>query len=91
MSVNDFVVRAAALALRDVPEANAYWDAAAGAAVRQPGVDVCVAVATEGGLITPIVKGADAKSLVQVCVEWGWGLLLDEAAGVLCVRHSRPA
>jgi len=68
VSVNDFVMRAAALALRDTPEANAFWDSAAGAAVQQPGVDVCVAVATEGGLITPIVKAADTKSLVQVRV-----------------------
>jgi pyruvate dehydrogenase E2 component (dihydrolipoamide acetyltransferase) len=69
LSVNDFVVRAAALALRDVPEANAFWDAGAGAAVVQPGVDVCVAVATDGGLITPIVKGADGKGLAQISAE----------------------
>lgn len=69
VSVNDFVVRAAALALRDVPDANAFWDNAAGAAVSQPGVDVCVAVATEGGLITPIVKAADGKGLMQISAE----------------------
>jgi pyruvate dehydrogenase E2 component (dihydrolipoamide acetyltransferase) len=69
LSVNDFVVRAAALALRDVPEANAFWDGVAGAAVAQPGVDVCVAVATDGGLITPIVKGADGKGLAQISAE----------------------
>ncbi|KAF6263088.1 2-oxoacid dehydrogenases acyltransferase-domain-containing protein [Scenedesmus sp. NREL 46B-D3] len=69
LSVNDFVVRAAALALRDVPAANASWDGAGGAAVQQPSVDVCVAVATEGGLITPIVKGADGKALSQISAE----------------------
>jgi pyruvate dehydrogenase E2 component (dihydrolipoamide acetyltransferase) len=69
VSVNDFVVRAVALALRDVPEANAFWDSKAGAAVQQPGVDVCVAVATDGGLITPIVKGADGKGLAQISAE----------------------
>jgi pyruvate/2-oxoglutarate dehydrogenase complex dihydrolipoamide acyltransferase (E2) component len=69
VSVNDFVVRAAALALRDVPEANAFWDGAAGASVQQPSVDVCVAVATEGGLITPIVKAADGKGLSQISAE----------------------
>jgi hypothetical protein len=66
VSVNDFVMRAAALALRDTPQANAFWDAAAGVSVQQPSVDVCVAVATDGGLITPIVKAADTKSLTQV-------------------------
>jgi hypothetical protein len=66
VSVNDFVMRAAALALKDTPQANAFWDAAAGASVQQPSVDVCVAVATDGGLITPIVKAADTKSLTQV-------------------------
>jgi hypothetical protein len=66
VSVNDCVVRAVALALRDVPAANASWDAAAGVAVPQPSVDVAIAVATEGGLITPIVKDAASKSLAQV-------------------------
>lgn len=69
VSVNDCIVRAVALALADVPAANALWDAAAECAVPAPGVDVCVAVATEGGLLTPIVKGADAKSLQQVSAE----------------------
>jgi pyruvate dehydrogenase E2 component (dihydrolipoamide acetyltransferase) len=62
-------MRAVALALRDVPEANAYWDAAAGASVRIPAVDVAVAVATEGGLLTPIVRSADAKSLQAIAAE----------------------
>eukprot|EP00775_Hariotina_reticulata_P004905 gene4905-5149_t len=69
VSVNDFVMRAAALALRDVPAANAFWDEGQGAAVQQPSVDVCVAVATDGGLITPIVKAADTKSLLQISQE----------------------
>jgi pyruvate dehydrogenase E2 component (dihydrolipoamide acetyltransferase) len=69
VSLNDFVMRAAALALRDVPTANAFWDEARGAAVQQPSVDVCVAVATDGGLITPIVKAADTKSLLQISQE----------------------
>lgn len=66
VSVNDFVMRAAALALRDTPAANAFWDKAGERSVQQPSVDVCVAVATDGGLITPIVKAADTKSLTQV-------------------------
>ncbi|KAI8466808.1 MAG: Lipoate acetyltransferase [Monoraphidium minutum] len=69
VSVNDCVVRAVALALRDVPEANAAWDGAAGAAVAQPSVDVAIAVATEGGLITPIVRDAANKSLAQISAE----------------------
>ncbi|GBF89491.1 dihydrolipoyllysine-residue acetyltransferase component 1 of pyruvate dehydrogenase, mitochondrial [Raphidocelis subcapitata] len=69
VSVNDCVVRAAALALRDVPGANAAWDTAAGAAVAQPSVDVAIAVATEGGLITPIVRDAANKSLAQISAE----------------------
>ncbi len=47
----------AALALRDVPEVNAKWDAKTGAAVLSAGVDISVAVATPNGLITPIVTG----------------------------------
>lgn len=69
VSVNDFVLRAAALALRDTPAANAFWDKGSEAAVQQPSVDVCVAVATDGGLITPIVKAADTKSLMQISAE----------------------
>jgi pyruvate dehydrogenase E2 component (dihydrolipoamide acetyltransferase) len=70
ISLNDCVVRAAALALRAAPQANARWDEA-NECVRYHGdtVDVAVAVATEGGLITPIVRGADGKSLRQVAAE----------------------
>ena len=68
VSVNDFVIRAAALGLKKVPEANASWgddgiryfDAA----------DISVAVATEGGgLITPIVRAADRKGLAAISAE----------------------
>jgi pyruvate dehydrogenase complex dihydrolipoamide acetyltransferase long form len=60
-SVNDFVIAAAARALLDVPELNATWDG--DEAVRSPSIDVCVAVATDGGLITPIVTAAPSRSL----------------------------
>jgi pyruvate dehydrogenase E2 component (dihydrolipoamide acetyltransferase) len=61
VSVNDLVIVAAALALRDVPEANSFWD---GSMIQQnPTVDISVAVATDGGLITPIVKDADRIGL----------------------------
>ncbi|KAL6783610.1 DLA3 [Auxenochlorella protothecoides x Auxenochlorella symbiontica] len=69
LSVNDFVVKAAAGALAAVPAANAHWDAGGARAVRDPGVDIAIAVATEAGLITPIVRGADAKSLPDVAEE----------------------
>ena len=66
VSVNDIVLKAIAAALADVPQANAFWDTKAQEARVFPAVDVCVAVATERGLITPIVKGADKKSLQQI-------------------------
>ena len=74
VSLNDFIVRAVALALAEVPAANASWDAGAAAPRHGQGVDVAIAVATDKGLITPIVKGADKKSLTQVrptTAAWG--------------------
>ena len=64
LSVNDFIIRAAALALRKVPEANASWTDAA--IRRYDEIDVSVAVATDGGLITPIIKNADRKGLAEI-------------------------
>jgi pyruvate dehydrogenase E2 component (dihydrolipoamide acetyltransferase) len=69
VSVNDCVIKAAALALAQVPGANAKWDASAEATAPSDGVDVSVAVATEGGLITPIVKNADQKALRDIAAE----------------------
>jgi len=66
VSVNDMVIKAAAKALRDVPEANCFYDSRTDSVQRSAGVDVSVAVATEGGLITPIVKGADALGLTAI-------------------------
>jgi pyruvate dehydrogenase E2 component (dihydrolipoamide acetyltransferase) len=67
LSVNDFVIKAVAVALRQVPAANAsysddgilMWD----------DVDVSVAVAIPGGLITPIIRKADSKGLAQISNE----------------------
>jgi pyruvate dehydrogenase E2 component (dihydrolipoamide acetyltransferase) len=64
LSVNDFIIKAVAVALRQVPNANAsfsddgmlLWD----------NVDISVAVAIPGGLITPIIKDADKKGLVDI-------------------------
>jgi len=67
VSVNDFVIRAAALALRKVPDANVSW--AEDAILAYKDVDISVAVATPNGLITPIVKQADTKSLRQIAAE----------------------
>jgi len=67
LSVNDFVIRASALALRKVPEANASWSD--DGILLWDAVDVAVAVAIEGGLITPIVKRADAKGLAAISNE----------------------
>ncbi len=61
LSVNDLVIKAAAKALRIVPEANAMWTE--DAILRFDDVDVAVAVATDGGLITPVLRRADEKSL----------------------------
>jgi len=67
ISVNDFVIRAAALALRQVPSANASWSDEA--ILLWDTVDIAVAVALEDGLITPIVKNADRKGLATIANE----------------------
>ncbi|MBC6404256.1 MAG: pyruvate dehydrogenase complex dihydrolipoamide acetyltransferase [Rhodospirillales bacterium] len=67
ISVNDFVIRAVALALGEVPAANAAYDPAG--LVFFERADVSVAVATPAGLITPIVKDAGAKGLATIAAE----------------------
>src|SRR6516164_2103664 len=67
ISVNDFVIRAAALALRQVPAANASWSDEA--ILLWDRVDIAVAVALDDGLITPIVKSADRKGLAAIANE----------------------
>ena len=67
LSVNDFVIRAVALALKKVPAANASWSDAG--VLRYEHADVSVAVATPGGLITPIVKAAEGKGLSVISNE----------------------
>jgi len=64
VSVNDFVVKAVAGALTEVPGANAIWG---GDHIRRfDGVDVAIAVAVEGGLLTPVVRGVQSLSIVQL-------------------------
>jgi len=67
LSVNDFVIKAVAAAMKDVPESNASWYD--DAIVLYDNVDISIAVAIEGGLITPIVKNADQKTLPQISNE----------------------
>ncbi len=67
ISVNDFVIKAVALALNENPEANSSWTEEE--ILQYNNVDVSVAVAIEGGLITPIIKNADQKSLSEISEE----------------------
>jgi pyruvate dehydrogenase E2 component (dihydrolipoamide acetyltransferase) len=61
LSVNDFIIKACAMALQDVPDANAVW--AGDRIFRLMPSDVAVAVAIEGGLFTPVLKDAEKKTL----------------------------
>jgi pyruvate dehydrogenase E2 component (dihydrolipoamide acetyltransferase) len=80
LSLNDFVVKAAALAMRKVPEANASWH---GDFIRRyHSADAGVAVQTEGGLLVPVVRGADAKGLAQIAAE------VKELAGKVRLRSQ---
>jgi pyruvate dehydrogenase E2 component (dihydrolipoamide acetyltransferase) len=67
LSVNDFIIKAAAMALKKMPAVNASWSDAA--MLRYRSVDISVAVSTPSGLITPIVRGADAKGIAQISNE----------------------
>ena len=66
-SVNDFIIKACALALQKVPTANAVW--AGDRILQMKASDISVAVAIEGGLFTPVLLDADTKSLSQVAVQ----------------------
>ena len=73
ISVNDWVVKAVALALMDVPDANVIWS---DDAMRKfDSADIAIAVATEGGLFTPVIRGVDRLSLIEVNT-----LIVDAAA-----------
>ncbi|KAK4707943.1 hypothetical protein R3W88_028868 [Solanum pinnatisectum] len=69
VSVNDIVIKVVAATLRNVPEANAYWDDGKGEVVLCDSVDISVAVATEKGLMTPIIRNADQKSISSISAE----------------------
>ena len=67
ISVNDFVVSAVALVIKKVPMINVSWT---DKVLRQfKNIDISIAVATEGGLITPIIRNADQKGLAEIALE----------------------
>jgi pyruvate dehydrogenase E2 component (dihydrolipoamide acetyltransferase) len=67
LSLNDFVLKALALALQRVPAANAVW--AEDRILRFKSSDVGVAIAIDGGLVTPVVRHADKKTLLEISAE----------------------
>ncbi|KAL9236553.1 hypothetical protein vseg_011207 [Gypsophila vaccaria] len=69
VSVNDIVIKAVAVALRTVPGANGYWDANTRDVLLNDSVDISIAVATEKGLMTPIIRFADQKTISTISSE----------------------
>jgi pyruvate dehydrogenase E2 component (dihydrolipoamide acetyltransferase) len=67
ISVNDFVIMAVAAAFQDVPDANVTWSDEG--LVAAASVDVSIAVATDGGLVTPVLRGVGAKRLSVIAAE----------------------
>jgi pyruvate dehydrogenase E2 component (dihydrolipoamide acetyltransferase) len=67
LSINDFIIKAMALALQKVPAANVTW--AGDAILRHRASDVGVAVAVEGGLFTPVIRNAENKTLTAISAE----------------------
>jgi pyruvate dehydrogenase E2 component (dihydrolipoamide acetyltransferase) len=67
ISVNDFVIKAMALALMRVPEANVTWTE--GGMLKHKRADVGVAVAIPGGLMTPVIRHAETKTLIEISNE----------------------
>ncbi len=67
LSLNDFIIKAWAAALQRVPAANAVW--AADRVLRFAHADIGIAVAIDGGLITPVIRNAEVKSLTAISAE----------------------
>jgi len=82
ISVNDFVIKALALALQRVPDSNVTWTEAG--MLHHKHSDVGVAVAIPGGLITPVVRNAEAKSLSTISNE------MKDYAARARTRHLKP-
>lgn len=66
VSVNDFMIRAIAIALRRVPQMNVRWDVSQGEALPNPSVDISMAVAVPDGLILPVIANADTLGLASI-------------------------
>ncbi len=82
ISVNDFIIKALAMALMKVPDANVSWTDSA--MVKHHHADVGVAVSIPGGLITPVVRKAETKGLAQISIE------MKDYAGRARVRKLKP-
>jgi pyruvate dehydrogenase E2 component (dihydrolipoamide acetyltransferase) len=67
ISVNDIVVKAVASALMDVPESNVVWNPEA--MHKYESADIAVAVTTDGGLLTPVIRGVEKRSLSNLSME----------------------
>jgi pyruvate dehydrogenase E2 component (dihydrolipoamide acetyltransferase) len=67
ISYNDIVLAACGRALRDVPDVNAAW--AEDSIIKRAAVDIGMAVALPGGLITPVIRGADSRSLEDIAAD----------------------
>lgn len=67
LSVNDFIIKASALAMLDVPEVNSSWSE--DGMISYNNIDICVAVASPNGLITPVIKNADCKGMKSLSNE----------------------
>jgi pyruvate dehydrogenase E2 component (dihydrolipoamide acetyltransferase) len=67
VSVNDLIIKATAMALKKVPEANSSWTD--DAILLYNNIDISMAVAIDGGLITPIIKNADQKTIQAISKE----------------------
>lgn len=67
ISVNDLVIKAVAMALKKVPQANSSWND--DGILIYNNIDIAMAVAIDGGLITPIIKNADQKSIQEISKE----------------------
>jgi pyruvate dehydrogenase E2 component (dihydrolipoamide acetyltransferase) len=64
LSVNDFIIKASAMALREVPQVNSSW--ANDKIIQYNNIDIAIAVAIDGGLITPIIQNCDQKDLTTI-------------------------
>jgi len=68
-TVNDFIVKATATALKSHPDINVSYDAERELLIQYPAIDICVAVTVAGGLFTPVIRDADTKPLAALSAE----------------------